>query len=675
MIKMRNRRIALLLVLAMVATMFVGIGTASASASFSALTSPTVTANQTSDLGIIQVDITNGAALAANNVLTLSLPTTVTMATQAIITTGPNAAGTPNRVEIFVPTDVSGAASGNGFTAPITGAQANLSADFHTLNIVFNNTGASVPGRMFIYLRNSIVGSLDGDITAVLSSPNSGLGSGSVIIGKSTSSHGDATVSVQSVKAIATQGLSDVITIQETYQGALSSGDTLKVKLPAGYTWTNGTTVITQNWGFVGGAAYSGVRDADARILNIAFGNTGGAANIAASTNMAGKITFIADITVDDATAKIGDVSANFSDSLGRISSVDLVVAKYSNFGVSVNQQTTKTLTAGVADQAIGTFSIKEDLIGSLFPGRNIKFTLPEGVVWSGAYRNGTAIPLSVLGGSGTTGFTVNANNNGSTDSGRTIKAVVGAATNAKTEWKFENLKVDVSPAFTGDIKVTVSGTAGATGEVVVGTAAAGVTAAALNSTDVKIGVQAQALGDMTITETAKETILKNVPAIWVNDNGTAIQANTSAAITLTLPADCTWGAGFPTVEITAGDLQLDTAAMSKNGAVLTIPVKSSSLVASTIKISNMKATIYRTVPEGAFKITVGGSAINQTGGITAANVSLAFPQYEAAKVQVANVVTSASNLDTTNTSSFVVGASKYTLNGTEVAAFAAFLY
>ena len=685
MIKIRNKRIALLLVLAMLATMFVGVGTASASTTYSALTTPTVTANTAGyavgppvvpgqNLGIIQVDISSGAAVTAGDVLTIALPTTIEFpdALAATKTLGAAPAGGAGVKEVFVPTDVNGTGNGNGLTAAMgAGTTLNVNAAKTTLDITFGAAGTALPGQMFIYLRGMKVGAVDGDITAQLQAPaNSAFASGSVVIGKATTSTGNANVSIASVKTIGSAGGAiDTMTLTETMPGALNAGDIIKVKLPQGYTWGAPYTVA-QAWGFAGaGACTALVNAADARILDVTP-----VAPTFPSVATAGKITFTGTIIVDDAVATVGDIQAHVYDANSRFTETDMVIAKYADYGVTVNQETTKELTAGVADQKIGTFNIAENLAGSLFPGRSITFTLPQGVKWSGAYRVGNAYPVATMpnGTQTITPFAVGVSDNGSTNSGTTIKANVGAVPGAtKTKFKFEGLKVDVSPSFTGDIKLTVGGTAGAVGEIVLGTVKSAVTLSAENVKDLKIGVQDQALGDLVIIESKKEAVLKSTPAITVSGTaGVAVAATTTGAITLTLPGGAEWSAGYPTVTVTEGDLQLNTASMSKAGATLTIPVKSSSVKPSTIKITNMKATLYRTVPEGAFQIAVAGSAINQTGGAIG-GVNLAFPQYEDNAVTVANNVSAASAV-VNNVASFVIGASKYTLNGNDVDAFAA---
>ena len=79
MIKTRSKKLSLLLVLMMLATMFVGVGTASAVSSYSALSTPTVLNNDTAqNLGTIQIDVTQLEA--KNQTLLVTLPIDFEMA-------------------------------------------------------------------------------------------------------------------------------------------------------------------------------------------------------------------------------------------------------------------------------------------------------------------------------------------------------------------------------------------------------------------------------------------------------------------------------------------------------------------------------------------------------------------------------------------------------------------
>lgn len=661
----RNKTLSIVmtlcLCLAILAPVFVAPQAAEAAATYQALTIPSLSANTAGynagppvvpgqDLGIIQVDIPSGAAVTAGDVLTITLPNAIEMVpaagSNAVITvpatavadTGAVAAA--GTVEVYVPFNVGSGI--NGLTAALTGGVASAKVtNKQTLDITFNAATAN-PGRLLIYIKGVKVGSVDGDVTASVSAPsNSAFSTGDVVVGKVGT--GATVSSIKSVKTFGTSGATDVITVTETAAGTITAGDVIKVKLPVGYTWVAGIdTKGNFGWGFGTAAAAVAPNGADARILDVTVP--------AASAGLAGKVSFTGMIVVDDSVAKTGEIVAHIYDTTSDVTECDLTIAKYGTYGVQVTENTKTDIYAGKHDQKTGSFYISEDLMGSLITGRSIKLTLPNGVKWSGAYSAlMPAVPTAESGTATLGAYTI-------ADSNTTLKTVV--TTGTKSKFKFKDLKVDIAPDFSGPLTLTVSGDAGAAGEVVIANVKPAVELKSEDIKDVQIGEQAQDLGSITITESAKEKIALNSAAIttWAP----AAIAAQPGVITLTLPAGAEWAPGYPTVEVTDGDLQLKTNSMSKSGSVLTIPVKSESTKPSTIKVSNMKATIYRTVPEGAFQIEVAGTALNETGGTLLAT-NLAFPQYEANKVTVAKCITPAQSAGSTQ---FRIGSNIFTVNG-----------
>ncbi|MBC7093650.1 copper amine oxidase N-terminal domain-containing protein, partial [Candidatus Bipolaricaulota bacterium] len=98
------------------------------------------------------------------------------------------------------------------------------------------------------------------------------------------------------------------------------------------------------------------------------------------------------------------------------------------------------------------------------------------------------------------------------------------------------------------------------------------------------------------------------------------------------------------------------------DAGTLIIPVKSESLKASTIKISGIKLTLDRTVPEGALTAKVKGLAVVENYSLTDETM---FTTDYAAKFVLANCVTPAPP-ETKGTAVFKIGETKYTVNGEE---------
>lgn len=131
----------------------------------------------------------------------------------------------------------------------------------------------------------------------------------------------------------------------------------------------------------------------------------------------------------------------------------------------------------------------------------------------------------------------------------------------------------------------------------------------------------------------------------------------------------CPAGVSFaklPVIMVT-GDLKLDIAGSRLNEPAndqLTIPVEKSSTTASTIKFDKVLLTVDRTVPEGNITLKVGGSAIDWSGAVDGAELSIQVP---AARVTLANVVTPAPDVQNAE-ARFTIGSHSFILNGAETA-------
>lgn len=665
----------MILVLTMLMTMFVGIGAVSASDTYTALSTPTLVTNGgAQDLAIIQVSIPNAAAIKVYDVVTVSLPSEITLAASADTVAAFNAAPGASNVQIVVPASLpnghtNGLASATTLGVSNTGS-AVVTSTRTSIDITMNaGAGTANPGLMLIYMKNAAIGSVEGDVKARMLAPaNSGFPSGEVTVGRATVGRGNTLASVLSVKSFGDAGLpfnpglgqlgTDVISLAETAPATLEAGEVIKVKLPNGFAWTVGAG--TQSWGWANGAPTVQVEASDARILNVTVNNP---TFPSVAGGQSGRVNFRAGITVDDSIARLGDVTARIYSNKGNVSEQDLVLAKYVQYGVEVKEDTKKDLIAGKHDQTIGNFIMEENIAGSLIGNRMVRMTLPSGVKWSGEYQAGNlpAPPVALTGNVVLGGYSTQ-------DNYSTLRTVVTAGT--KSKFKFENLRVDVAPDFTGPITVTFSGEAGVSGEVVVAEVTPAVELQVENISDIRIGEQNQQLGTLVITETKRENIKLVTPRIdvWGQTPSTTPTQDqtTNGAIHLTLPGGAEWSAGYPTVEVTEGDIVLKVNEMSKtnDGRVLVIPVKSESTIASTIKVSGLSATLYRTVPEGAFKVGVTGLAINETGG-KIGDRNLAFPQYESLKVTVANCITPAPQDDAYQTNvEFRIDSNIYYVNG-----------
>lgn len=215
-----------------------------------------------------------------------------------------------------------------------------------------------------------------------------------------------------------------------------------------------------------------------------------------------------------------------------------------------------------------------------------------------------------------------NLNENGLFDSDKGIWYQI--ATSA-SEYTISGLQVklaaDTAP---GDLVVTVSGSAGASGQVVLGTIKARATAAATNP-DVKVNSLSQVLGEVTITEAATGSFL-------------------TGTIVIKFPTEITVKSAKYAVN---GGSEAD-ATVTGNTIVITPSLTSR---VDTIKITGIKADI-GSRPTGEIKLGVTGTALNNIVDNTDTVISVA-----------AGTVVSA----TKSTASFVIGATDYTVNGNKL--------
>ncbi|HEY8343298.1 MAG TPA: copper amine oxidase N-terminal domain-containing protein, partial [Calditerricola sp.] len=187
--------------------------------------------------------------------------------------------------------------------------------------------------------------------------------------------------------------------------------------------------------------------------------------------------------------------------------------------------------------------------------------------------------------------------------------------------------------------------TAGASGKVKVADVVSPVDAKVENLRNVIIGAADQIAGDLVITE--KED------GVLSDDEDLLIE----------LPSGVKF-VGTPKVEVTSGDLRIGTVRVRSgdNGSdsVLAIRIENDSTEASTIRISNIRLNLDRTVPEGSLDVEIKGAAVVTTD---------AYEDWEGidyvAKVAIANVVTPAPDAQKA-TVVFTVDNTKYTVNGVE---------
>lgn len=499
-----------------------------------------------------------------------------------------------------------------------------------------------------------------GDVQVRFSNASGILENGSVVA--AVAKGAGVEVSVDKVVAIGDGGGDVTFTVQENTLYGLDNTvgkNTVKFKLPNGFTWedgsgsvklvsgqlvdSSGTTITDSNISTVF-KVYEDERELQVKVLK--------GFSYAEDSSSKIRLEVSGTIKVDTSVAKYGDVTVT----LGGESTVtpsDVVVANYGDYSASLKSIEVKSIQPGQFDQEIGKFAIDEALPGSLVAGRTIELTLPENVKWeqypkfsSGDSKNVGSFAIDNFEAVGT--------------SGRTIKAKITQATsgNKPTEIVFKDGKVTAAADFTGKIELTVGGSAGVTGTVVVAEAKAPVTASASSTPSVIIGERGQAAGDLMITESAAEVFQKDLDASDMLIDGASKKLDADPGYLVIKAPEGVRFDVTPTVTVSDGDLEIDTVQRYSDDNMVKIKIKSQSAKASTIKISNIKLTVDRTVPVGDLELKIGGTALveNSMDGF--------FPDNEwIAKASVAKVITPAPS-ETQATVKFVIGDKNYNVNG-----------
>ena len=600
MLKARNKKLSLLLVLAMLMTMFAGIGTASAAnADYAVPSTPSITEGDGKDLGTIFVTIEESEMLGSGQWLLVNLPSGCEINTFDVQTV-----------------------KGNVYIAK------SIQSSARSLEIYVTSTGDD-EARFKINI-NADVENVSGDLTAVLAGPIGTFFPRFVVtLAKVVGTTGEAEASIQSVKSISegTNNEIDIITIEEKTAGTIKEDTVIKVELPKGFAWSSNNVAVAGAWGLAGHELNKATSGSD-RDLVIKFNAVAGA--FQPSVGIPGRIALGNDPTnklfvdVED-NAKLGEVEAKITVKEGSktILSTNLLIANYSDFDVQVNEDTVEEVFAGQFDVELGTFFIEEGVGGSILPDRTIILDLPAGVKWI------TNDDINDDGDKTLAYEPTNTKKKGDNVLGswslipsskaKSIRTTTTGLSNNALKVLIEDIRVKIEPDFEGDLEITVRGTAGVEGTVKVAKVVKPVKLGAKDVANVVIGQANQKAANILIVENGVEAIMDD------SDNN---------EIVLELEKGVRFSSK-PTVKVAEGDLEIDSSKLVSNDEALRLVVKyASSKEASTIEISNVDLTVDRTVPVGALKAYIrsaedngGNSAIDETnsdkspGNVVIANV------------------------------------------------------
>lgn len=404
---------------------------------------------------------------------------------------------------------------------------------------------------------------------------------------------GNVTTSVEGTIAL-TPGSNDdkpvkTIRVKEDAAGAFDGE--YKLELPDGFEWY-GTPKTSVFWGDENAKlVFDRFESKDTAIFHVERSGNNNKTTKATQFGIDGL-----KVKVDDSDAVKGDVKVAIKGSVSR-SNDSIIIGTYGNFEGDVKAGDAKTVYAGQAGEELASLTIKEDAPGTLHAKRIIKLKLSGNAKWA-TKRSGDKIVLREQPQIKNADSEKNGLQIGEWELSGSDRTVIQAtidkeSTNKPAKIVLEKLKVDVAPtAGTGDISVAVEGSAGITKDASV----LGKTKAPVEISfdgelaKIDAGLQQQSIPNITIKEAAAEVIGEKDLVIKFPEG-----------VKPTLPGK---------VEVTDGTLKLDSARVSVEENRIIIPVSKDSTKASTIKLSDIKVTSYRYVPEGDLKVKVTGPAV-----------------------------------------------------------------
>jgi len=549
-----------------------------AASSNTALTIPTLkTSNSAQNVGQLRLLETEESfgSIADGHQITLTLPEGAKFHSRPTTTTGITASNIGPGSDV-APTISFVGATDRSITFQV--GRAASPAQRLAINVDFRDANLAV-----------VITGVSGAFEVDVFSANGGVTNGKVTVANIVSgATGAYALDTKDVKAGENGEEIGALRLIETTPGSLGTNDKVRLTLPADVKWNGNIPSINLSGGWSTG---------DVTVVNRVYTNTSGNSYIEFNVNTpstSARVPGVMEIyglkvNVDEKRVH-GDIEVTVG---GDATSTRLVLAKVVDYGYDLRVKEVKTVYLGSEGTDLEDFFIKERTSGSIIPGRTLKVTLPEGFIWVDA----PAV-------SRTKGDNIGFSATGTLSEDMRTVSYTGSGTFSNTtaaEFKFAGGKIasKLDNKFAGDVNITFEGNTNVTGELTVATAVTPLSVEG-NMSNTIIGKQNQPLNDITIKEVEAEKI-------------TARVGTSTAELRVFLPEGFAFSK-TPSVEVIEGDLVLDTKEIKRAGSngQLVIPVKRSSTVASTLKVSGIEVTIDRTPAEGDYEITVGGSSVNR---------------------------------------------------------------
>jgi len=610
LIKIRNKRIALLLVLAMMVTMFASVGTAGAADQivFSNAVQKGIDDNSTTALGWIKVDVDQDVVSATTEFYaSVQLPDNVDFNGAATIAAN---------VQVV------------GGTAAFVGTP---DTDDFTIKVT---PGAGVDYFMFkfpsVTVDSGVSGNIDAVVTVTAVDAGFELWTEAKTYTATIGQTGEASITATAgdPKPVSTGDAKTLtkVVVKENLPTALKVGDVITLELVnddnfafAGVTVKDGKYGLVGNKNLLAAPAVDPVVTSDKITVrvNAASATLADTLEITATVNVLPFATGDVEVEVycdqntdfEDATLIVGTTAANDVVVTAKDDADDIYVA-----------------TMGTAAGKNEIATIKFDGAANFVAGDDIIMTLPLGFEWASQ-------PAFA-------GFT----SKGIFQDKRSI----WYQTPATGDFNFAGLQINVaSDAPVGDIVVDITGDI-YEGTVTVGECLGRATFTAAESALVT-GVD-KASGNVTIVETVKDSLADE-------------------AFMITLPEGVEWAAA-PTVKMNGE--KNGSAAVQADAQKLLVTISGTrSARIDTIELSAVKFNIDNRVLTGAITAKITGAAINDLMDPTDVGY-IKINDTNNANTVIKFAIGTVVDPTAVQTSSFVIGASTYTMNGKEVTAVAA---
>ncbi|ABI67494.1 copper amine oxidase N-terminal domain-containing protein [Syntrophomonas wolfei] len=359
----------------------------------------------------------------------------------------------------------------------------------------------------------------------------------------------------------------------------------LKMTLPGGYQWIKEKCYIDPMLGFRVDHNGDGRYDENDFLISVEvdkYGQSTLRIETMFRTTTIGKMEIECPVQLTDRQSSYGELNLQLN-SNAELNVSSLKAGSYSQQKTDLSVQNSREAYGGLCAQKIGNIIISENAPETMVRNRYITLTLPKGAKWA-------KLPSVKLEGDNYLDIGPLLLNS---EKDQISFEIEDCSRERPGKIILEEGKVDLATDFRGDLAVEVTGSAGASGAIIVARVKPAFTVSSSKPALV-IGKQEQSAGELEISESAGRVFLAR--ELWI-DFPSAIKLVRS-----------------PKVEITAGDMILSRTVLKQEGdrERLVIPIQNSSSSAAKLLIKDIVYNLNNMLPDGDLQIKLGGPAVNE---------------------------------------------------------------